>query len=112
MAAGTSRWFRRSTGRSSEVPEPFVSPSFSVGLGCKVKRHQAVESAPYCEGHGGAVQQPVGVAALQVHGNTVCRLGGGNKAIYICALIRGGAQDGEKVMRVVPERSSAGPGPC
>lgn len=38
--------------------------SFPVGLGGKVERHQAVESAPCCESHGGAVEQPVGVAAL------------------------------------------------
>lgn len=48
--------------------------SFPVGLGGKVERHQAVERAPYGQSHGGAVEQPVGVAALQVNGNAVRRL--------------------------------------
>lgn len=124
MVAGTSWQFHHSTGRSSEIAGRFVSPSFSVGLGCKVKRHQAVESAPYCEGHGGAVQQPVGVAALQMNGNAVCRLreettthrlDRRNLYIYICALIYRFlicVQYDENVMRVVPERSSVGPEPC
>lgn len=89
------RQSRRSTGRSSGTTELFVSPSFPVGLCCKVKRHQAVESAPYCEGHGGAVQQPVGVAALQMNGNAVCRLreetttDRWNRHLHIPALIYG-----------------------
>lgn len=46
-------------------------PSFPVGLGGEVERHQTVESAPDGESHGGPVEQPVGVAALQVDGNAV-----------------------------------------
>lgn len=38
--------------------------SLVTGLGCNVKSHQAVESAPYSEGHGGAVKQPVRNATL------------------------------------------------
>lgn len=96
MIAGLFWQFHHPTGRSGEIAELFVSPSFSVGLGCKVKCHQAVESAPYCEGHGGAVQQPVGVAALQMNRNAVCRLreettthslDRRNLYLYICALI-------------------------
>lgn len=62
-----------SGGGGGEITESFRSlrRSFSVGLSCKVESHQTVESAPYGQGHGGAVQQPVGVAALQVDGNAV-----------------------------------------
>lgn len=49
---------------------------FVAGLGRDVERHQAVESAPYGQGHGGAVQQPVGKAALQVDGDAVRLLRG------------------------------------
>lgn len=72
-AGGWKCWLGR-----LQQPNPgcWASPSFPVGLGGKVERHHAVENAPYCQGHGGAVEQPVGVAALEVNGNAVRRLPG------------------------------------
>ena len=40
-------------------------------IGCDVEGHEAVQCAPHCERHGGAVQKPVGYAALQVDGGAI-----------------------------------------
>ena len=45
------------------------------GIGGDVERHEAVQCAPHRKRHGGAVQQPVGDAALQVDGGAVRDLG-------------------------------------
>ena len=40
-------------------------------IGCDVEGNEAVQRAPHCERHGGAVQKPVGDAALQVDGGAI-----------------------------------------
>lgn len=76
LGESDNRWRLGSLPGQVTAAKPGQFGSFPVGLGGKVERHQTVESAPYCEGHGGAVEQPVRVAALQVNGNAVRRLPG------------------------------------